>query len=103
MPCASALSRNAAIHCSNGMRVFSALAILGSISPANAPAMAFNEARLAMFGDDLTLNAGLALALCFWRCRGHRRVLGGGFRRRCGLSHLIRRKLGHGGRFWRGR
>src|SRR5271154_6651684 len=49
------------------MRVPAANAGLGSISPANAPAMTFNEPRLAMFGDDLAprlfaFTFGLALA-----------------------------------------
>jgi hypothetical protein len=80
------------------MRVFSALAALGNISPANAPAMAFNEARLAMFGaDGLRLTPALVLSLTFWlsfgRVRGRPVRIG----RRFGIR-VRGRKIRHGGR-----
>jgi len=84
--------------------VFSALAVLANISPANAPAMAFNEVRLAMFSGGFALNAGLALGLRFWLSVGGFNILRG----RCGGRRCFRyrvryREIGHGGWIWRGR
>ncbi len=50
MPRAVALLRNAATHWSNGIRVSWALAALGAVRPAKAPAMAWSEARRVVIG-----------------------------------------------------
>src|SRR5208282_2642980 len=102
MPRASALVRNAPTHCSN--EVWSARAPAGNMSPANAPAIALSEARLAMLGDGAMLRAGLALALGFGPSSTRLLILGGAFRARRGFPGRVARcDTRHSERVWRGR